>query len=334
MAFEKDLKTLLIKSNKNISEISFSEGISINNYNDKFNLLSNKKIISGSQGFADCYFDIDINDSIYGLINTKKGGLLYIYCNDNSLSSTEIFKFNGRRNFVKFPYIKKLLDNTIHLFFYLGDATKTNYCTLFHYYHDGLKWHKTAITNLNYFLLTNFSVIWNDNIPTIFFLKKVNKFSEIFMSSYNLQDKSWSKCVPITKTKKEKVYLSIIKTSNNTYHFSYAEANNNKYFCMYFSEDKNNLTSTSHKYIHLNVNPVCSFPNLLIRNKTLYLQWIEGTSLFTCKSKDLGFTWTDPIEKKSAEFKPFYRCQYNKNSKTVSVPYIFYSFNNSLTPII
>ena len=61
MSFEKEYKTYLIKSNKNVSEIFLINGVSLNNYDNKFNIISSKKIISGSQSFVDTYFDIDIN---------------------------------------------------------------------------------------------------------------------------------------------------------------------------------------------------------------------------------------------------------------------------------
>ena len=208
MSFEKEFKTYLIKSNKNVSEISLINGVSLNNYDNKFNIISSKKIISGSQGFADTYFDIDKNDSIYGLINSKRGSLIYIYSNDQYIIKTDILTFNGRKNSVKFPYIKKFPHNIIHVFFYLVNVSKTNYCTLFHFYYDGTTWYKSTISTLNYFLLTNFSVSWDNDIPTIFFLKKINKCSEIFLSTFNLADKKWTEAIPITMTKREKVYLS------------------------------------------------------------------------------------------------------------------------------
>lgn len=334
MSFEKEFKTYLVKSNNNISEISLLNGVSLNNYDNKFNINSSKKIISGSHSFVDTYFDIDENDSIYGLINSKRGSLIYIYSNDQYIIKTDILTFNGRKNSIKFPYIKKFPDNIIHLFFYVVNASKTNYCTLSHYYYDGAKWYKSTISTLNYFLLTNFSVSWNNDIPTVFFFKKINNCSELFLSTFNLADKKWTVPLPITMTKREKVYLSILKTSNNQYHMTFAEANNNKYYCMYFNESIDGLSSLSHKYIHLNKNAICSFPNLLIKNSKLYLQWIEGSTLFTCISKDSGNTWSNPTENKQSDFKTFYRCQYNSNTGSISYPSIFYAIKNSLSPII
>ena len=39
MSFEKEFKTYLIKSNKNVSEISLINGVSLNNYDNKFNII-------------------------------------------------------------------------------------------------------------------------------------------------------------------------------------------------------------------------------------------------------------------------------------------------------
>ena len=334
MSFEKEFKTYLIKSNKNVSEISLINGVSLNNYDNKFNIISSKKIISGSQSFVDTYFDIDENDSIYGLINSKRGSLIYIYSNDQYLIKTNILSFNGRKNSVKFPYIKKFPHNIIHVFFYLVNVSKTNYCTLFHFYYDGTTWYKSTISTLNYFLLTNFSVSWDKDIPTVFFLKKFNNCSEIFLSTFNLVDKKWTEAIPITMTKREKVYLSILKTTNKQYHITFAENNNNKYYCMYFNEAADNISVLNHQYIHLNKKTICSFPNLLVKNSTLYLQWIEGTVLLTCKSQNSGKTWSTPLENKQADFKPFYRCQYNSNNKAISYPSIFYTFKKPISPII
>lgn len=99
--------------------------------------------------------------------------MIYIYSNDQYLIKTNVLSFNGRKNSVKFPYIKKFPHNIIHVFFYLVNVSKTNYCTLFHFYYDGTTWYKSTISTLNYFLLTNFSVSWDNDIPTIFKKKKL-----------------------------------------------------------------------------------------------------------------------------------------------------------------
>ena len=45
MSFEKEFKTYLIKSNKNVSEISLINGVSLNNYDNKFNRLCFNKLL-------------------------------------------------------------------------------------------------------------------------------------------------------------------------------------------------------------------------------------------------------------------------------------------------
>lgn len=81
--------------------------------------------------------------------------------------------------------------------------------------------------------------------------QKINKCSEIFLSTFNLADKKWTEAIPITMTKREKVYLSILKTTNKQYHITFAENNNNKYYCMYFNEAADNISVLNHQYIQL-----------------------------------------------------------------------------------
>lgn len=337
MSFKKNFKTYLIKSNSDISEISHENGVVLYNYNNNFQQLSSKSIITGTQSFVDTYFNIDSNDNVYGLINTKRGSLLYISTRDNCIIKTPILTFDGRKNYVKFPYIKKI-NNELHIFYYYLDATTTNSASIIHHYFDGICWHKHLISKINYYLLTNFCVIFENQTPHIFFFKKNNKVSEIFYSSYNLEKNAWITPIQLTATNREKVYLSVIKTKN-IYHLTYSENINNKYNCIYFSVNLDNDTlNSATKYIQINNNSVCSFPNLIIRNSTLFIQWIENNRLFSSTSKNNGLTWTDPHLSTFSEATDFYRCHVCYNPKLLinseDFSPIFFASKNSITPIL
>ena len=58
-------------------------------------------------------------------------------------------------------------------------------------------------------MLDNFTVLWNEVAPTIFYLNLVNGCEEIFSSRFNLGTFTWSEPVQIKNTGHNKLYLNL-----------------------------------------------------------------------------------------------------------------------------
>lgn len=107
MSFIRKFETLMRKSNKDIANINLDKGIEVYNYSPEFNLISSKKILEGSYTFADLCFDINEDDTIYGLVSIQKSNLMYLYINNKIILKNVLLNYNSNAFTIKFPYIKK-----------------------------------------------------------------------------------------------------------------------------------------------------------------------------------------------------------------------------------
>ena len=300
------------KSDKTISIFNLDRGILYNNLDSNLNSLYSKNIITGDLSFADTWFDIDSNDNIYGIINNKEGKLINVNIKSNNIDSNTFFKYDYERFFIKFPLVKDVFGE-IHVIYYLIDKNKFNSSRLFHIYKYNGVYKKNTIDSINYNILTNFVITWDNNIPTIFYFKLVNGCEEIFTSTFDLINLEWSAPFKITNSRKPKIYLSIIKSHDDKYHITYSEDNNKRYYCKYLTIVSENNKFKTYNSACLSTNIMCLFPSLIECNLTLYIQWVEYYNLYTCKSTDGGNTWSKPHISKYFSFLPIYIYEFKSN---------------------
>lgn len=294
MSFIENFESLIEKSNNDICNITLDEGINLYNYDSNFKLLSSKKLIDGNYSFADYWFDINSSDVLYGLINTKEGSIIHYYINDRFTIKNYILKYDLNKLAIKFPYIKNI-NGVTHIIYFEIHKGAEHYCTLIHHYKKNNKWVKYEIDSMNYMILSNFVVIFNDCNPSIFYLKIVNGNEEVFYSTFDLITSTWSSPSQITNTSKEKVYLSVIKSSNNFYNIIYSENNLNSYYCTYINGYIDNNKFISSSPITISKTTACVFPHLIEHKNNLYAQWLEYRDLYTSISRDFGKTWGKQI---------------------------------------
>lgn len=292
MSFLYEVYTLIRKSDKTLSIFNLDNNIVYKNFDCNLNNLYSENIIDGDFSFADTWFDIDDNDNIYGVVNNKKGKLVNIDIKNNNIKDTTIFKYDYYNYFIKFPFIKYTFDSN-HLIYYLGN--KYNNIKLIHVYKSNGIYKKNTVDFINHNILNNFVVTWSDNIPTVFYFKVVDKFEELFTSTFDLDKLQWSKPIQLTNSRKNKIYLSIIKSSEYYYHIAFSENNYGKYMYKYLKLYIKDSELEIHNDTYISSNIMCLFPNLVESNSMLYAQWVEYSSLYTCKSNDSGKTWSKPV---------------------------------------
>jgi hypothetical protein len=326
MPFVRMFNTLIKKYNKNIIFNISKNNISMQNYDAEFNLLSSKEIVKGNYSFIDAWFDINEQDNtIYGIINEQKNSLLYLYINDKIILKNYLLKYDSDIFSINFLYIKKIATST-HIIYYLIDKHNINQCSIIHHYKENDTWIKTKIDTLNYNILTNFVVIFENSTPTIFYLKIWNGYEEVFTSTFDLKNKNWTPPLQLTNSHKFKVYLSAIKYSTGNYHITYSENNSNRYYCNYINAQI--IDNTPNTLINETISKTiaCTFPSIISYNGILYIQWIEFDSLNYCISYDLGKTWTKPNLDKISSEHDFYCYSYKSNityKKQDNFPIIF-----------
>jgi len=294
MPFVRRFHTLLKSSNQNIIINNLDHSLKMQNFDYNFNLISSKKLLDGSYSFVDVWFDINEDNTIYGVINAYKNSILYLYINDKVIIRNTLLKYDPNEFNIQFLYIKNK-DCSTHIIYYLIDKCNINQCTLIHYYRERNSWVKKQIDTVQYNILTNFVVIFENSTPTIFYLKVINGYEELFVSTFDLDNKVWTTPIQITNSHKFKVYLSVIKCSNGSYRITYSENNSNKYYCSYINVfiDKNAFNIINNKIISETI--ACTFPIIIEHKQILYIQWIEFNTLYYCVSYDFGNNWTEPI---------------------------------------
>lgn len=325
MTFVNKTKFILRKSDNNLVIFNIDDNIKYNVLDYNLDLITSKILYSGNFSYINCWFDIDKNDFIYGIINDSNGKLININIKDDVLKDYTLLKYDYMNFIIKFPYIK-ILDNEEHVIYFSINKKNKYLGQLIHIYKNNDVYIKNKIDYINYNILSNFTVTWKYNIPTIFYFNIVNGFEEIFISTFNIDTLKWSKPSMITNTRKNKIYLDVINTKNDYYHIVYSENHDYKYYCRYL---KLTLKNNKFKIIKSNSvknNIMCLFPNLIYNNSNLFIQWVEYHDLYTCKSSDEGEVWDEPIKNNDVSNHHFLRYYYKSNFNLNNDSYLSYIF--------
>ena len=306
MTFINEVKMILKKSNGNLAILNIDGGIKYELLNNNLSKILNKKIYDGNFSYINTWFDINKDDSIYGIIDNNKGNLIKININDDIISNSTLIKYDYKNFIIKFPYIK-ILDNENHIIYFSINK-------------------KNKIDLINYNIMSNFVVTWNNNIPSIFYYNRVNGFEELFVSTFDLNNLNWTYPLKLTNSEKSKIYLDVIKDINNNYHIVYSENNNLKYHCQYLKLEINNTNFKILESSLIKNNIMCLFPTLLIQSSNIFIQWVEYHNLYICKSINLGKTWSKSNKNNSISDCTFLRYYYKSNCKldnNYNLSYIF-----------
>lgn len=294
MGFFNECSYVLRKSNKDMIIINGENNLVCNFFKNSDLCILKENIMNMPLDYSKYYFDIDSNDNIYGIYIDNYINILKLNNNTTRFKPLHTVDYDFINFDITFPYIK-LIDSEIHIIYYL--TNKSNPTTiLFHHYYNGSTWIENKIDFINLPILDNFIVYFNNNTPTIFYLKDHNEFSQICSSTFNTNSSTWDNSILITHSNSNKIYLYVLKDKLNFYHFSYCESIEGKYSIKYlngylknnyFEELTNKILNTPYLYL---------FPSLLEYKNVIYIFYIEDNKLYTCYTKDLGVNWSEPLE--------------------------------------
>ncbi len=330
MSFINNCSTIIRRSTKDMFNFYLDEKLCYDYFNQEGNLIFSTSIIDLPLDFTTSYFSLDENDSLYGVYADNALKLLEIPKESSDFIQRDIVTYNYENFNILFPYIKKFNDD-LHIFYYVYNNASTNECALFHHYrHDGV-WLENKIDFINHVVLDNFTVLWIQHSPVIFYFNLVNRYEEIFSSRFNLNTLTWSRPIQITNSNKNKIYLSVLKDNMNFYHFTFCEKIDNgyavKYINGYLMDDKLDLGVST----YVTGPSTCMYPSLIKNDSSLYLMWVNYNRLNTSISTDLGKTWSEhDIDEFSIE-DDFTRARFVSNYKD-DLPYnstsLFTTHNN------
>lgn len=315
MSFINKTNILIKKNNNDLYYFDLDKDIVFTKISNKTNTLISKKLFDGDYSFVDIWLDTNEKDNIYGVINDKKGKILNLTLEKDNVDTHTIIKYDYKNFIIKFPYTK-----------HIEDIKHTIYCSinksipllanLIHIYEDDNIFIKNTIDFIDFNILSNFVVAYSNNKPIIFYFKLLDNFEELFVSIFDLNSYSWSNPIQITKSNKNKIYLSVLQDENNNYHIAFSENHDNKYYCKYINISlENNVLKINQESI-ISKDVMCLFPSIIKKNSTLYIQWVEYFDLFICQSDDFGMNWSKPIIDKNISNKPFIRYQYISDNIT------------------
>ena len=315
MSFINKYSTIIRFSNKEMLNIYSDNDIKFEYFDKNKNLLCSNSIPNSSYlDFTNSYFNLNSDDSVYGIYKNNSLNLVEIKNNGNEILKKEILNYDYKRFDILFPYVK-ILDNNIHILYYLYEKNSFNTCTLFHNYNKNNTWIKNKVDCIDHIILDNFKVFWIDNTPIVFYFKLINGYEEIFCSKFNSSTLDWSCPIQITNSSKNKLYLSILKDYKNFYHLTFCENINNGYAVKYINGDLKENKFDVNISSYASSPSTCRFPNLIKYKSDLYLTWVNHEKLYTCKSFDLGKTWSNPTIDNVSLNKNFTRANFLSNYK-------------------
>ncbi len=313
MGFFNECSYVLRKSNKDMIIINVENNLIYNYFKNSDLCILKENIINKPLDYSKYYFDIDLNDNIYGIYIDNCINILKLSNNTTKFKSINTISYDFINFDITFPYIK-FIDNEIHIIYYL--TSQSNPTTiLFHHYYNGCKWVENKIDFINLPILDNFIVKFNNNTPTIFYIKDNNDFSQICSSTFNTNSCIWDNRILITNSNSSKIYLSVLKDKLNFYHFSYCESIEGKYSIKYLNGYlKNNFfEKLTNKF--LNTPHVYLFPSLLEYKNVIHIFYIKDNKLYTYNTKDLGINWSHPLEDYYSINEKFIRSYFKSNYK-------------------
>ena len=315
MSFIDKTNIVIKKNNNDLYYFDIDKDIVLTKINNKNDILLSKILFTGDYSFVDIWLDINEEDNIYGVINDGKGKILNLNIEEDNVDTHTIIKYDHENFIVKFPYTKHI-SNIKHTIYYSINKSIPLLANLIHIYEDDNIYVKNTIDFIDYNILSNFVVAYSNNRPIIFYFKLVDKFEELFVSTFDLNSHSWSKPIQITKSSKSKIYLSVLQDENNNFHIVFSENNDSKYYCKYININLENDSLKINQESTISKNVMCLFPSIIKENSTLYIQWVEYFNLYSCKSSDLGISWSRPTMDINISNQPFIRYQYISDNIT------------------
>lgn len=292
MSFINKCSTIIRRSDKEIFKFYIDNIIKIDHYDKDNNLISSDTFDKlNGMDFTNCSFCLNNND-IYGIYKNDSLKMIHIPRGSSIISKKDILTYDSKKFDIIFPYIN-VINNSIHILYYVYNNNSTNTCALFHHYYNNGVWIENKIDFINHIVLDNFTVLWIQNSPIVFYFNLVNGCEEVFFSRFNSSTLSWSNPCQITNSNKNKLYLSVLKDSMNFYHLTFCECIDNgyavKYMNGYLNENKLDIGIS----IYVSGPSTCIYPSLVKQKSTIYLMWVNYNKLYTSISNDLGKTWSE-----------------------------------------
>lgn len=311
MGFFNECSYIIRKSNKDMILIKSDNGLKYKYFKNSTSITNSEDITLVPINFSNYYFDIDENDNVYGIYLDSQINILKLNNNSNKFSILHKIDYDYKNYTITFPYIK-FINNDIHIFYYLSNK---NHATtiLFHHYNNGKKWIENKVDFINLPVLDNFTIYFNENVPTIFYFRENNEFPQVYCCNFNLNNLSWNDPICITDSLENKIYLSVLKDKLNFYHITYCESNEFKYCIKYLNGYLNNNSFDKNINKFITDTSLYLYPSILKYNSSIFISYNYKNILYTRYSDDLGLNWSEAYEDEFSINDKFIRAYFKSN---------------------
>jgi hypothetical protein len=312
VALNNIIQTIIRKSNGDITNFYVQDSSLFyrNFISNKGWDLPNELIPNTSHNQLD--IKIDEQDKIYGIVHTQNGNVMYLHTKKSNILYEKLFEYNTDKYILKYPFILKLNSN-IHIFYYLQNLKKRKFWGIMHHFFDGNKWIANKVTVISSYPIINpFQITYNSSYMYIFYLHISDNKEEIFLSKFNVQNKSWNEPIQITETKNNKLYLNVLD-SKNKYHISWCENIDDNYIVQYTNIDYDKDISAPSNITPLSEPSNCTLPTFIQAGKALWSIWVQMNKLYNCYSLDNGNIWSNPEADEKSIGSKFIRYKFSSN---------------------
>ncbi len=295
MSFISEGSYLIRKSDKKLVNIYFDNKIYFDFYDENNELTSSTALNNTIDlNSTNINFSLSKNDNIYGVYKNKGLKMITIPSDSNKIVEKDILSYNYKKFNIIFPYLN-VINNAYHILYYVYSNGSRNSCALLHHFYNNGVWTENKIDFISHIVLDNFSVLWIQDSPIVFYLNLVDGYEEVFFSRFNTSSFTWSAPCQITDSKKNKLYLSIIKDTMNFYHITFCENVDTGYCVKYLNGYLNENSFTCENTSYLTGPSTCTYPTIIKDYNLVNLMWVNYNKLYTATTKDLGSTWSDHI---------------------------------------
>lgn len=287
-----------------------------------------KKIVF-EEPIKDFFVEIDQQDLFHILSVSNNGNINYHTSHKDGWIHKTLKEYHDKTINIYYPTIK-VINNIIHIFYYATSKNKNNKCDLIHMTsncNDNNIWKERILFRINYQKYINpFHIFFNNGELFILATTLIEKFTQIFIVTYDYQHNILKEKIQVTSSPIEKLYLYGLFDKNSVLHISWCEFDEKGLKVMYtnssvkcFENDRNILS--------LSERSNCSFPILLYYYNHLWCIWTQMNKLYASYSSNGGTEWSVPMLRKESQLIDFklygYKTNIQQENDTIICNYLY-----------
>lgn len=255
---------------------------------------------------------IDDKDHIHMVSYNENGRLYYHLYSNNQWTNHLIGQFEVENQRLIYPIVR-YVNNQIHIFYYLIQAQEKNQAYLLHIKFKDGNYSKNNLTKIGFNKYINpFKILIKDNKIMVVYASLVDKFEQVFVKQFNMEEKKWGEADCLTSSKVNKIYLDGLML-NKDIHLVWSNYDEEFLTVQYSKLGLDRIGKDKLETRSLSSPSSSSFPTLVYYKDILWAIWTEMGKIVSSYSINGGNDWSQPyIDEESKKF-DFKRYRYLTN---------------------